>query len=1261
MIAGSRRLPAAHLSIRVPWHDTGWNGHVCRKPSANTSCLALRRIGLTRSDAQEETISGRSFDELSPAQLPPCVAENVSFLSSVELLQQKRHPYSDFSEAHKHFAPTPLRTPPFSSACIPFRWMLRERAFGDAKQKIRGIAEQLQLTATPDREPELGEGLNKTSWIQERDNQLVMLDTFFSAVEPETSLCFFYAKRTPLSEDPRRVIVGVARCTKVGGATEYRYSTTSPSLRGMLWERMVSHSLRPDGGDGFLLPYHELLEIADRDGDVVPSEYAAFAPAQAWNSFSYASEHVSNDEAIESLLACYSALERMSEVVETDVRPAKEWIDRELNRLWRLRGAFPGFGSALCALGLEHGTLIAHAMSQMSGADSDSQTKNPWELFDQVIKDPSLLPADLARNIGRGYQRLWETLSSERKALLTLFSRFAVSAEQATRFFHSTEREKAGIFVRDAEILANPYLLFELSRESADPIEVAVVDRGLFPDAAVSVQYPLAAPSAMEDAVDPRRVRALTVDALEQAASLGHTLLPVSEVIQNVREREIRPPCPMGEDVLNASMQAVAEVVGETALSRGEPALQLTTKAKRSDVIRRELRKRREGRRHRGEHEWRQLIDDVLGPLQAVAPGEHETEESARKEKASALEEIFRGRITLLLGPAGSGKTTLLRVLCRLPEVESGGVLLLAPTGKARVRLEQGTGMSGGLTLAQLLSRNGRYDGETGRYLVTGSPQKEGGYKTVIVDEASMLTEDQLSALIDALTGVERLVLVGDTRQLPPIGTGRPFVDASAWLAPENFSSSFPRVANSIAELTISRRQGGLARDDVVFARSFADDGGDAASDEAWSRVLAGESKYVQVVSWSTDDDLREKLLGCLVDELGLSGLEDEGAFAESLGGTLHNGWPYFNAAYNGSRGAALQAENWQILSPVRAKDHGVDALNRLIQQQFRAKTFTSATPAKDWIRKIPKPKGPQQLIYGDKIINVANEIHRDVYPKGEPVFIANGDIGMIVGEFRNKGSNDPPWKIEVEFSTRPGVKCGFGDRYFSEEGSTPLELAYALTVHKTQGSEFARTFVVVPNPCWLLTRELLYTALTRHKERLVLFVQGDARDLHKYASPAYSEVAARLTNLFRAASPVKVPVGKRERFLEEHLIHRTERGDLVRSKSEVIIADKLHSREVNYGYEVSLRLSNGRVVYPDFTIVDDASGTRYYWEHLGLMTDPGYSARWRQKLQSYRASAILPIDEGGGENGTLVVTLDQPNGGIDSASIATIVDRIAG
>ncbi len=75
MIEGSRRLSQRHITIRVPWHDAGWGGRVCKSPSANTSCLVLARIASgVRPDRDE--FGGRAFDSLEITELPPCIEEH---------------------------------------------------------------------------------------------------------------------------------------------------------------------------------------------------------------------------------------------------------------------------------------------------------------------------------------------------------------------------------------------------------------------------------------------------------------------------------------------------------------------------------------------------------------------------------------------------------------------------------------------------------------------------------------------------------------------------------------------------------------------------------------------------------------------------------------------------------------------------------------------------------------------------------------------------------------------------------------------------------------------------------------------------------------------------------------------------------------------------------------------------------------------------------------------------------------------------------
>lgn len=69
--------PLKHISIRVPWHDTGWDGHVCEAPRLNGACLKLKRIAVDRDDDAEESVAGKSIQDLPQAKWPPCIAERV--------------------------------------------------------------------------------------------------------------------------------------------------------------------------------------------------------------------------------------------------------------------------------------------------------------------------------------------------------------------------------------------------------------------------------------------------------------------------------------------------------------------------------------------------------------------------------------------------------------------------------------------------------------------------------------------------------------------------------------------------------------------------------------------------------------------------------------------------------------------------------------------------------------------------------------------------------------------------------------------------------------------------------------------------------------------------------------------------------------------------------------------------------------------------------------------------------------------------------
>ena len=196
--------------------------------------------------------------------------------------------------------------------------------------------------------------------------------------------------------------------------------------------------------------------------------------------------------------------------------------------------------------------------------------------------------------------------------------------------------------------------------------------------------------------------------------------------------------------------------------------------------------------------------------------------------------------------------------------------------------------------------------------------------------------------------------------------------------------------------------------------------------------------------------------------------------------------------------------------------------------------------------------------------------------------------------------------------------------------------------MHKSQGSDFDKVFIVLPQKAGTMSKELLYTALTRFKQKVILLIEKDVAPLLTFRNPQYSEVFKRNTNLFElAVRPETVGLPHPER-----LIHKTKTGVLVRSKSEVIIANILTDLGISYEYEKPLYSKKDPRDFrlPDFTIKYE--GEEFFWEHLGMLTDPEYRKEWEIKEKWYRENGY--IDK-------LIVSKDNPDGGIDSKAIEKI------
>lgn len=1228
-----------HLTQRVAWHDSAWKPQICCNPGDNPFCVALPRVRESRKDEQENEIAGKPWSELSAKQMPPCVMESTGFMNEKDWIRWVEHPYVNIkkaAETHGHLKTTPVKVAPYTTFAVPYWWMRRENQ--------KEIDEK-----TPDRLAKNDKAPFKTGWVFNRDRQQQLLDLFFDRLTDEKSLVFFYCKQGhPLGEDDAisRLIVGVGRIVKVHKIGWYASTENRPYP---LWDRQFHHSIRPDGHDGFLLPYHQYLEDT---GDPEENErrtgllreIAAAADPAHHRQFSYVSELTGSGVALRTLSSCLNAVRVIREhgIASGPWEKREEWLNTQIAATWKDRGAFPGLGSALEAMGMRLGTsLVLDLMTKDHLAADD----NPWPLVDAIIRGDKPLPDAAYQADVDAVRNTWLELgaSGSRKSLIELLSRFDLTPTQAQRWFNPHDRHRGTTGeLSDDQLLANPYRICESDLGDRDdrPVAITVLDQGLLPDATIASNHPVPEPSRVASAIDARRLTAALVTVLRQAADGGDSLISVDEAIERVRKLALDRPCELTHDWLKANKDHMAGTVEQLQIPipgdgvRSIGALQLSELKQREDRLRKILQARAAKELPSLGAPWRDLIIKSVQREGGKVDESLDRHVRALNEQAEALERITTRKLSVLLGRAGSGKTSVLGALAQCDALKKSGLLFLAPTGKARVRLSRATDEPA-MTVAQFLYQCERYDGGRQRPLFEGG-SKHQQERCVVVDECSMLTMDDLTAILEALdqAHVQRIILVGDPNQLPPIGVGRPFADlaGSLELAADSEDSKVRQRSEALARLTVELRtyEGGPS-DALRLAGLCTRETQTVDADRIFSELSEGKRfNDLGVHYWQSHDELQQLLLNQLANDLDdMSAPDDIEGFNRALGFTTEEGFMPFDDHD--------RSESFQILSPVRMHGHGVHELNRWVQRTFRKEELKMSH--EPWRTSL----GDENIVARDKVIQVRNEKRKGYdFAQKETVedYLANGEIGVI--------ANDKNQFLNVGFAGRPHVRFGYRGWDFPG-GAGPLQLAYALTVHKSQGSQFEHVYVVLPKVCRLLTRELLYTALTRARKKLVLLIEGDdASVLFNLSKPDASSTALRNTNLFTGCV--------RERFdtvpYAEHLIHRTEAGHMVRSKSELLIANKLHQLGITYEYE---RLYTGDTIpgqaRPDFAFTDP-SGELILWEHLGMLHLDDYRESWERKQKWYH-------DNGFVDGETLFTTVDDERGGLDSTSIQAVAETI--
>lgn len=390
-----------------------------------------------------------------------------------------------------------------------------------------------------------------------------------------------------------------------------------------------------------------------------------------------------------------------------------------------------------------------------------------------------------------------------------------------------------------------------------------------------------------------------------------------------------------------------------------------------------------------------------------------------------AVCEAARNGLLIITGGPGTGKTTTINSIIRLFEMEGLDFMLAAPTGRAAKRMSETTGYEA-RTIHRMLEVNGGVEGNAGFERNEANPLET---DAVIIDEMSMVDISLMNSLLKAIAPSTRLILVGDTNQLPSVGPGsvlKDMIDSGAF---------------KVVRLTKIFRQ--ASQSDIIVNAH---------------KINRGEPVPLDNKS---------------MDFFFLKRYEADRIIGVVLQLVVQKMPKYVDASMY----------DIQVLTPMRKGLLGVDRLNAVLQQHLNP-----PSP-----KKAEKERGGIVFREGDKVMQVKNNYQIQwkiknrygiVLEQGMGIF--NGDMGIIRHIYHATELMD------VEFDEGRMVEYPF--KSFEE-----LELAYAVTIHKSQGSEYPA--VVIPllsGPRMLMNRNLLYTAVTRAKKCVTIV--GDEKAFYDMA-----------------------------------------------------------------------------------------------------------------------------------------------------------------
>lgn len=404
--------------------------------------------------------------------------------------------------------------------------------------------------------------------------------------------------------------------------------------------------------------------------------------------------------------------------------------------------------------------------------------------------------------------------------------------------------------------------------------------------------------------------------------------------------------------------------------------------------------------------------------------------ELSDKQK-NALKMVNDNNVTIITGGPGTGKTTIIKNIIDIYEENGKKVILAAPTGRAAKRMTETTGKEAS-TLHRLLEI-GKIDDDN---LFENNDNYQGApidADVVIVDEVSMMDMFIMNYLLKCIYQGTKLVLVGDVDQLASVGPGSVLKDLIA--------------SNQVATVSLDKIFRQAAKSKIILNAHKVNNGEMFLRKEELEEDTKEDFFFIK-------ENLQERMLAQVVS-LCTGRLEKYGNY------------DFF--------------QNIQVLSPTKKGMLGTKELNRILQEQLNPNTMN-----------LPE-KASMGAVFrkGDRVMQIKNNY--DIYweKEGTGSGISNKEMGNGVfnGEIGTVIQIDEKEKqVEIQFDDNKIARYEFTEL-------DQIEHSYAITIHKAQGSEFDVVIMAIPQTApMLLTRNLLYTGITRAKKLLIVI--GNERTL---------------------------------------------------------------------------------------------------------------------------------------------------------------------